>query len=232
MRGHKICFYGEIWLIIPKLSVNPSYLENCYSTNFCFLLRQTTYLATANLSLIPCFFPRLTSPKNSFSRKQNHATGVCVCSNSHNHVPRVAQRYGAVAAHTQRRVSVLVLVVFCMHMPTFSDTAITERHSDTTIFQLRAHWLRISWSTGSEKSFRHVPPVRVEPSKNHAKGLGWKLFIMYSSLQEQETRSWTVFQKNMLDSLHRKQKLSDYRKNSKIWDTSNNCHNCPKNRKV
>ena len=21
-------------------------------------------------------------------------------------------------------------------------------------------------------------------------------------------------------------------KNSKIWDTSNNCHNCPKNRKV
>ena len=25
---------------------------------------------------------------------------------------------------------------------------------------------------------------------------------------------------------------SEYRKNSKIWDTSNNCHNCPKNRKV
>ena len=24
----------------------------------------------------------------------------------------------------------------------------------------------------------------------------------------------------------------DYRKNSKIWDTSNNFHNCPKNRKV
>ena len=23
-----------------------------------------------------------------------------------------------------------------------------------------------------------------------------------------------------------------YRKNSKIWDNSNNCHNCPKNRKV
>ena len=23
-----------------------------------------------------------------------------------------------------------------------------------------------------------------------------------------------------------------YRKNSKIWDTSNNCHNCPKNRNV
>ena len=26
--------------------------------------------------------------------------------------------------------------------------------------------------------------------------------------------------------------LYGYRKNSKIWDTSNNCHNCPKNRKV
>ena len=24
----------------------------------------------------------------------------------------------------------------------------------------------------------------------------------------------------------------NYRKNSKIWDTSNSCHNCPKNRKV
>ena len=43
--------------------------------------------------------------------------------------------------------------------PTFSDTAITDCHSDTTIFQLRAHWVRISWSIGSEKSFRYVPPV-------------------------------------------------------------------------
>ena len=25
---------------------------------------------------------------------------------------------------------------------------------------------------------------------------------------------------------------TNYRKNSKIWDTSNKCHNCPKNRKV
>ena len=37
--------------------------------------------------------------------------------------------------------------------PTFSDTAITDRHSDTTIFQLRAHWVRTSWSIGSKKSF-------------------------------------------------------------------------------
>ena len=50
-----------------------------------------------------------------------------------------------------------------MYSFTFSDTAITDRHSDTTIFQLRAHWVRISWSTGSEKSFGHVPPVGVEP---------------------------------------------------------------------
>ena len=69
-----------------------------------------------------------------------------------------------------------MFVVFCMHMysfadlirrtplPTFSDTAITDRHSDTSIFQLRVHWVQISWSTGSEKSFGHVPPVGVEPS--------------------------------------------------------------------
>ena len=97
---------------------------------------------------------------------------MCVYSNSRNDVPRVAQRYGTIAAHTRRRASVLVVcVVFCVHMhsfaglirrtppPTFSDTAITDRHSDTTIFQLRAHWVRISWSIGSEKSFGHVPPV-------------------------------------------------------------------------
>ena len=59
-------------------------------------------------------------------------------------VPRVAQRYGTIAAHTRRRASVLVVyVVFCVHVysfaslirrtppPTFSDTAITDRHSDT-----------------------------------------------------------------------------------------------------
>ena len=89
---------------------------------------------------------------------------TCVYSNSRNDVPRVAQRYGTIAAHTRRRASVLVVfVVFCVHMysfaglirrtppPTFSDTAITDRHSDTTNFQLRAHWVRISWSIGSEK---------------------------------------------------------------------------------
>ena len=29
MIAHKIRFNGEIWLIIPKLSVTPSYLEHC-----------------------------------------------------------------------------------------------------------------------------------------------------------------------------------------------------------
>ena len=37
--------------------------------------------------------------------------GVCVYSNSRNDVPRVAQRYGTIAAHTRRRASVLVLLL-------------------------------------------------------------------------------------------------------------------------
>ena len=99
-----------------------------------------------------------------------------VYSNSSNDVPRVAQRYRTIAVHTRRRAPILVVfVVFCVHMhsfaslirptppPTFSDTAITDRHSDTTIFQLRAHWVRISWSIGSEKSFGHRPPAGLEP---------------------------------------------------------------------
>ena len=106
-----------------------------------------------------------------------------VYSSSRNDVPRVAQRYGTLAAHTRRRASVLVVfVVFCVHMysfaglirrtppPAFSYTAITDRHSDTTIFQLRAHLVRISWSIGSEKSFGHVPPVGVEPSTSCMQG--------------------------------------------------------------
>ena len=97
--------------------------------------------------------------------------------------PRVAQRYGTIAAHTRQRASVLVVfVMFYVHIysfaalirrtppPTFSDTAITDRHSDTTNFQLRPHWVQISWSIGSEKSFRHVPPVGVEPSTSCVQG--------------------------------------------------------------
>ena len=96
---------------------------------------------------------------------------MCVYSNSCNDVPRVAQGYGTISAHTWCRASVLIVfVVFCVLMhsfaclirrtppPMFSDTAITDRHSDTTIFQIRAHWVRISWSIGPEILFGHVPP--------------------------------------------------------------------------
>ena len=99
----------------------------------------------------------------TYSKAYFHYSLDSVYSNSRNDVPRVAQRYGTIAAHTRRRASVLVvLVVFCVYMhsfaglirrtppPTFSDTAITDRHSDTTIFQLRAHWVRISWSIFSD----------------------------------------------------------------------------------
>ena len=108
---------------------------------------------------------------------------VCVYSNSRNDVPRVAQQYRTIATHTRRRASVFVaFVVFCVHMytfaglirrtppPKFCDTAITDRHSDTTIFQLRAHCVWISWSIGSEKSFGHVAPVGVEPSTSCMQG--------------------------------------------------------------
>ena len=79
-------------------------------------------------------------------------------SSSRDDVLRVAQRYGTIAAHTRCRASVLaVFVVFCVHMysfadlirrsppPTFSDTVITDRHSDTTISQgadILVYWIR------------------------------------------------------------------------------------------
>ena len=111
----------------------------------------------------------------------------CMCvreySNSRNDVPRVAQRYGTIATHIRRHASVLVVFVeLCVHMhsfaglirrtppPTFSDTAVTDRYSDTTIFQLRVHWVRISRSIGSEKSFGNKPPVGDEPSTSCVQG--------------------------------------------------------------
>ena len=78
--------------------------------------------------------------------------------------------------HTHPASVLIVFVVFCMHMhsfaglirrtppPRFSHTAITDRQSDTTTFQLRAHRVQISWSIGSKKSFGHVPSVGDEPS--------------------------------------------------------------------
>ena len=35
MMGHKICFYGEIWTIIPKLSL----LLHIWSTDLCYSLK-------------------------------------------------------------------------------------------------------------------------------------------------------------------------------------------------
>ena len=72
----------------------------------------------------------------------NSSVCVCVCMYSRNDFPRVAQRYGTTAAHTRHPRCVCSV----LPSPTFSDTAITDRHSDATIFQLRAHWVRISSS--------------------------------------------------------------------------------------
>ena len=85
---------------------------------------------------------------------------MCGYSNSRNDIPQVAQRYGTIATHTRCSASVLfVFVVFCMHMHSFAGLirqtpplTFIHRHSDTTIFQLREHWVQISWSFGPKKN--------------------------------------------------------------------------------
>ena len=70
------------------------------------------------------------------------------------------------------RLSSSCLLCVCMHRYSFAslirqfiDTAaITDHHSDTTVFQFGAHWVGIGRSIGSEKSFRHVLQVGVESS--------------------------------------------------------------------
>ena len=117
----------------------------------------------------------------------------------------MAQRYGTIAAHTRRYASVLVVfIVFCMHVnsfaglirrtlpPTFSDTAITDRHSDTTIFQLRAPWVRISWSVGSEKSFGHVPPVGVEPSTSCVQMRAYASLLLHAYMYSRTSMARTL----------------------------------------
>ena len=95
----------------------------------------------------------------------------CVYSNSRNDVPPSGS---AVRNHCRTHPALCVrpccVCSVCEHMhsfaglirrtppPTFSDTAITDRHSYTTNFQLRAHWVRISWSVGSEKIVRTCDP--------------------------------------------------------------------------
>ena len=152
---------------------------NICSILLCHINLQSCWSTTGRLRNNP--FPPCSVSSCSVCAAKVHSC-PCVYSNSRNDVPQVAQRYGTIAVYTRRRASVLVFVVFCVHMysfaglirwtppPTFSDTTITDRHSDTTIFQLRAHWVRISWSIGLEKSFGHVPPVGVEPSTSWVQG--------------------------------------------------------------
>ena len=62
----------------------------------------------------------LFSPPSVWETTRNRLK-YCVFSNSRNDVPRVAQRYGTIAAHTRRRASVLVVfVVFYVHMHSFA----------------------------------------------------------------------------------------------------------------
>ena len=85
-------------------------------------------------------------------------------SNSRNDVPRVAQRYGTIAAHTLRRASVLIVfVVFCVHMHSFAGLIRADATPDVQwhcnhrpplwyhYFPAQSSLVRISWSIGSEK---------------------------------------------------------------------------------
>ena len=102
---------------------------------------------------------------------------VSMYSNSCNDVPRVAQRYGTIAAHTRRRAPVLVVfVVFCVHMhsfaglirwtppPTFSNTAI-PLFSSSELTGCGYPGL-----LDRKKSFGHVLPVGVELSTSCVQG--------------------------------------------------------------
>ena len=77
-------------------------------------------------------------------------------------------------------------------------------------------------------------------------GLGvpiFRVFTVYVSGSSVASESYLWSQNQFSGDLHGRfgqifaqscvsKKIDFYRKNSKIWDTSNNCHNCPKNRKV
>ena len=64
---------------------------------------------------------------------------MCVCVFKYrNDVPRVAQRYGTIAANTRRRASVLdMFVVFCVHMHSFQFDKISIRTCVLAHRQLR-----------------------------------------------------------------------------------------------
>ena len=114
-------------------------------------------------------------PGQSKNEKIKTGQFVCVCvySNSRNDVPRVAQRYGTIAAHTRRRASVrVVFVVFCVHM--HHRHSVTLQSPTATLIPLFSS----SELTGCgypglldrKKSFGHVPPVGVKPSTSCMQG--------------------------------------------------------------
>ena len=57
-------------------------------------------------------------------------------------------------------------------------------------------------------------------------------YVIPESGKKQTTKFLTAEFRKIVSSKLYHIENSDYRKNSKIWDTSNNCNNCPKNRKV
>ena len=60
------------------------------------------------------------------------------------------------------------------------------------------------------------------------------LFICSKKLSERYFYACCIFSHNLKQrqNVFASGCVENYRKNSKIWDTSKNCHNCPKNRKV
>ena len=62
------------------------------------------------------------------------------------------------------------------------------------------------------------------------KKLGFNFLALYDNTQTQKVSSKSVPMRPELWLMVTENGY--YRKNSKIWETSNNCHNCPKNRKV
>ena len=51
MMGHKICFRGEIWLIIPKLSLLPLLISSNVYTHKIEINRQTRFKVNTNNSI-------------------------------------------------------------------------------------------------------------------------------------------------------------------------------------
>ena len=102
---------------------------------------------------------------------------VCVYSNSRNGVPRVAQRYGTIAAHTRRRASVLVVfVVLCVHV--YSFAGLIRRTPPPTFSATLIPLFSSSELTGCgypgllDRKNRSdmCPPVGVEPSTSCVQG--------------------------------------------------------------